>query len=203
MELTEIKPNIYHAEFDERHQLLLTMIRMQEYYESPYKDIKGKVFPLDELIASFMKDTGRFDYFSEVIACNVPGEIAMQFYEDYGMKLTSRERKLRDKLPKRKSFYLIATCGKDSLDHEVAHGFYHLDKNFRKEMDALTDKLPDKGSLIIELVKLGYSMDVMDDEIQAFLATTQLSELPELFDGFAIDYKFVSKYRRIFDKYYA
>jgi len=204
MTLTQIKPKLYHVEFDAKYRLILAMVRMQVFYESQYKEIRGKVFTLEDLIACTMRDSGMFSYFEDVVACNVPGDVVQDFFDAYGMKLNKRERALRELLPKMNGAYLIATAeGSDSLDHEIAHGFYYLNKKYRRSMDAITTDLPDKDSLTVALIKLGYSADLVDDEIQAYLATTQLSELPTLFPDFDIDYGYISQYRHVFEAAYA
>lgn len=59
----------------------------------------------------------------------------------------------------------------ETFKHEVCHALYHTDKNYKKQMDALTHGLPKKYYNVFasNLTQMGYTTKVINDEIQAYL----------------------------------
>jgi predicted unusual protein kinase regulating ubiquinone biosynthesis (AarF/ABC1/UbiB family) len=74
-------------------------------------------------------------------------------------------------------WYLIGASSKDlkTMDHEIAHGLYFTNKNYKKEVTKLIDKIKSSHyeKLKKKLIKMGYVDDkkIIDDEIQAFMST--------------------------------
>jgi predicted unusual protein kinase regulating ubiquinone biosynthesis (AarF/ABC1/UbiB family) len=70
--------------------------------------------------------------------------------------------------------------GADSFDghvmnHEIAHGLYYTNKQYKKNCDDLISKIKKKDYNLMKkkLLEIGYSNDkkIIDDEIQAFMST--------------------------------
>ena len=197
------KNNIVHVEFPNQYELCSTMIRFQEYYESSYEEIKGKVFTLETYMDLYAKDKGNFTYFSDWDGFNVSGSSICSFLLDVehsGGFLSKKEQRLFDILkvamggfePEENDyFYLIATHKKNkkSIKHEYAHAYYNLYVDYKKSVTLLINKiLEDNESskfyneIINKLSKMGYSDDVLDDEFQAYLSTSTYDEMCNIFN---------------------
>jgi hypothetical protein len=83
----------------------------------------------------------------------------------------------------RRKYYLIAGCHNNTttIDHELCHAFYFLDKQYKKETDKLCKELLPTVYKKIErrLFDIGYCKKVIKDEIQAYLST-DVGELEEI-----------------------
>jgi len=167
------------------NQLNRSMIRLQEFYESPFDDIRGKYFTVEKYKASFKKhnNTKVFKYWDVWTGDNIPGHIIRTFYEVYSEhKLNDFELQLKSYLTthhllnSKKKFYIVA-CVKGSaatMPHEIAHAFYYLDKKYKATMDRYTTQLDPKLYAHIQRILLkeyGYMIAVVADEMQAYLAT--------------------------------
>jgi hypothetical protein len=82
------------------------------------------------------------------------------------------------------SFYLIGAMegNLDTINHEVAHGFFYTTPSYKKEMSVLVQKLNPtfRKKLYESLAKIGYTKEVFVDEAQAFLATGWREFFPKL-----------------------
>jgi hypothetical protein len=74
-------------------------------------------------------------------------------------------------------WYLIGASSKDkgTMNHEIAHGLYFTNKAYKKMVDTLINNIKPThyNKLKKKLIKMGYVDDkkIIDDEIQAFMAT--------------------------------
>ena len=185
--VTQIKPDVYYLLFDTQYELCSTMMRMEEFYESPYKSIQGSYFTLEQFMDEYAKHTGNFTYTSDWNGFNIPGEVIVNFWRTFSDNsfekhpLLQKEKELiydclwsfMENEYKRK-FYLIAThkkATKRALKHELAHAYYYLDKNYKKTMDALVKDFRHRKELEAQLLKAGYCKKVLNDEIQAYCST--------------------------------
>jgi hypothetical protein len=61
------------------------------------------------------------------------------------------------------------------MDHEIAHGLYFTNKEYRKKVNELIGNIKPKhyDKLKKKLIKMGYVDDkkIIDDEINAFMST--------------------------------
>ncbi len=192
-----IKPwRILHFNFASQWDMSMTIIRMQEYYESP--KFRGKVFSLEEYMDWYVKESEwgekgkHFDYTSATGGFNIPGASLCEFYELFcdeigvdpkGIGLTVSHRPREEwffaQLEKKKidlcggtPFYIIGTYGegKDALEHEIRHGIFHLLPKYRKEVLAAISKYGLKKFRNF-LMKTGYHRAVVEDEMHAYALT--------------------------------
>jgi len=177
MILTEIKPKLYHAKFLTQYEMCMTMLRLQEFYESPYKEIKGKYFEVEEYMDRYVKDLGKFTYCEVWNGFNVPGQAINDFLKIHMPGLRPRENMLFNNLEKLYSnfcinpdYYFIATVNDNVIMHETAHAYYYLKPKYKQEIDNLISKIPSNYKSIYykQLLKKGYCKEVLDDEIQAY-----------------------------------
>ena len=80
MRLEILGDNIYHFVYPNQYLLCSTHIRLQEFFESPFKEIKGKYFTLEQYMDRYAAEYGNFTYFSEWHGMNVPGHVFMKWY---------------------------------------------------------------------------------------------------------------------------
>ena len=59
----------------------------------------------------------------------------------------------------------------DTFQHEVAHGLYYTNKEYKQLMDEITESIPLDIYLKFRnnLLSMGYTDSVVDDEIQAYM----------------------------------
>ncbi len=182
-ELKEILPNIHHIEFESQYTMSLTCCRIQEFYESPHTTLNGKYFDFETLMDVQYETTGGFTYLSDWSGFNFPDWIIKDFFSKF-KDLTRKEKNLFLELSiafpqtfknkKHKKIYFIASIidDKDTLSHELAHSFYYIDKHYRREMIGhMKPKSAWYKAIIDRLGHLGYGRNVLDDELQAYLAT--------------------------------
>lgn len=184
------KAGLWLVTTDHLFDLGMLFLRVQEFYESPNPDYRGKSFRLLDYMRWYcttQSDEKSFTYFSDFEGFNIPSdelEKAMLLHNpdpnnyDLAMSQIYAEVKTRQKGP----FYLIGARGTDMpvLAHETAHGMFYLMPEYRAKMTKLVEELPEFGEIAGFLQKDGYSDHVMVDEIQAYLATGLYADLMHL-----------------------
>jgi hypothetical protein len=157
-------------EFETTHQMCSTMMRVQEYYESP--EFKGKVFTHEEYQDWYAKTQGKFSYYEDWSGFNLPRicveEVFVRFPD-----LWNKERVLCKEVIESNSQYIIACVKGDvaSMVHEISHGLYYTDPLYQNDMDLLNEKFPKaiKKKIFAELRNAGYHEYVWEDELQAYM----------------------------------
>jgi hypothetical protein len=185
-----IKPNIYCVLVDDNYDRAMLFCRYQEFYESPYKRFRGKPFTWMEYMR-FYKDAWKkktFTYPEDWSGYNIPGNIVHKANHLFCYD-TEYDRIMNDiyfhcaidsqnkNNNTRCNWYLIGASSKDlkTLDHEIAHGLYYINKDYKKDVNRLISDIKPihYEKLKKKLVKMGYVNDkkIIDDEIQAFMST--------------------------------
>jgi hypothetical protein len=148
--------------------LAFHFLRFQEHYESPR--FKGSVFSWGAYVAWYKQARGSFSYPWDWSGFNFPGQTLGPFRRGAFDPLTRREKALLTLLAGvTDQDYVIATFEDDkgSLDHELAHAFWHLDPAYRAAIEAIlagADHARQKAALA---EGDGYDPAVFLDEIQA------------------------------------
>lgn len=176
-------PGVIHIEAISEYWLGATFMRMQEFYESPFEEIRGKRFLESDYMDLYAdRNTDAFTYYSDWSGFNLPGRIVREFFVNFDSppySLNHKEQYLRkminDPVPP-EQFYLIGTIqGDDStvFDHEIAHAMFSLNPEYRGLVETLMENLPSEmmTDLYQAMLKKGYCSEVVPDEIQAHLAT--------------------------------
>lgn len=173
--VSEVIPNVYRLEFDGHRDMVATFMRFQEHYESP--EFRGKVFSRSQFKKWYRTTReGKFTYFSDWGGFNIPSFVLDAFYDKRFRYKTARENGLldqfRDLYRSGKNFYVIGTpTGRVStLKHEVAHGLYYTNSEYKKSVDAVLATV-DLTPVHQWLVRIGYCKEVLNDEAHAYLAT--------------------------------
>ena len=185
MFVKKISNNIYLIKFRTRYELTSTLLRFQEYYESP--KFKGQIFTLKEFKKWYTKNspkgkkTGKFTYYKDWSGFNIPSHILTPFYNGLFNPLTDAEKNVLKAFSKikRKKFYIIGVYNdldKIILKHEIAHGMYYANSAYRRAVNKILKKA-DRVAVrqIYSYFKkyAGYHKDVFADETHAYI----LSEL--------------------------
>jgi hypothetical protein len=213
----EIKPFIFAAVIKNPYDRAMLFCRYQEYYESPFPEIRGNVFTIEEYMKVYTQNNNKlfFSYPNDWAGYNVPSgilnEANKKFKETAGPYDTimsniieyCEKESLRRNNYEPHLWYLVGVDKFNStvMDHEIAHGLYYTNMNYKVEMDYLTGDmlLKDQISLRKELIKMGYANDkcILYDEIQAFMATGSLGTWnKKLYD------KYSPEYVRVFKSHY-
>lgn len=219
-DLKEIFPRVFVLSFGNHYDLGMRFLRYQEYYESPCPDFKGTVFTLLDYMDWYAKANGGvFSYPDDWAGFNVPGWVFKEVLESgkiedwnqYDEFMLSIINEIKVKLPPDDSdrFYLIGTRKGDeeTVEHELAHAFYYIFPEYKREVNALIAKLQNERPELVRLVyecleDAGYDQTVHDDELQAYFATGLMSEMIVKIEKKKMAYKdFSHEFRFIFDKW--
>ena len=175
MKLHKITSNIIHVKFKSQIDMCETFCRFQEHYESP--EFMGKVFTLGEFREWYSEQYGAWTYYIDWHGFNIPDYILIPFKDGSFDPLSEKERNFLDKFRYKKGkFYIIGTSDfkPEALGHEICHALYYLDEEYKKEVDLIISKADKKADAWSNfenfLLNKGYTAEVIDDEIQAFLS---------------------------------
>jgi hypothetical protein len=184
---------VLHIEIEEKYDLAMTFLRMQEWYESP--KFHHKNFTLETFMRWYSKEFGKgaFTYPKDWSGFNVPGEAAVAVL-NHMAPLSEAEEKLLYRVidmgliiepdPTRKGnnwglhllpapFYMVGTHGKadpSDLPHEASHGKFCVFPDYRREVLRVLRRHNTKP-LADKLLKMGYSKWTLEDEIHAYALT--------------------------------
>lgn len=186
----EVAPRIYCTLVDDDYDRAMLFCRYQEFYESPYKKFRGKPFTWMEYMR-FYKTAWKkrtFTYPEDWSGYNIPSNIVERANNIFG-KETEYDKIMNDVYfycaidsqnkndGTRCDWYLIGASSKDlrTMDHEIAHGLYFTNKEYKKEAAKLINNIKPTHyeKLKKKLIKMGYVDDkkIIDDEINAFMST--------------------------------
>lgn len=200
MKVTLLSPGVILVTFPTQKELVLTMCRVQEFYEAHDSRLRGKNFTWAEFLDVFTSDDGTFTYFLDWAGFNIPGDV-FNAWSVRAVGVSDREVELIDGVLSMKqqsaAFYIIGMLEEDTgvLDHEVAHARFYLDPLYNAKMQKLNDDLEPaiRKLMVWELLNMGYSPNVVEDELQAYLATSDADTMYDIFDMEADEYERVSK----------
>jgi hypothetical protein len=184
--LKEIYKRIFLVTIKDQYDLAMTFCRLQEYYESPFKQVRGKTFNMAEFQRMYAKKFGDgvFTYPVDWAGFNVPGAVVDEFmsanFEDWGneydftigeihWKITDEHKSYNDNNP----YYLIGAepKDKDTIKHEMCHALYYLDKEYQESVNCIISELNRSvfAQFRSHLLNIGYSKQVITDEINAYI----------------------------------
>lgn len=186
----EVFPRVYCATIDDNYDRAMLFCRYQEFYESPYKNIRGKYFTLAEFMRTYTKERGAeiFTYPYDWSGYNIPSNVLERANDKFhketeydeimnGIYFYCAIDSQNKNNGKRCDWYLISAGDVDiqTMNHEIAHGLYFTNKAYRKACNVILDSMKKAVYTSIKkaLIKLGYVNDekIIKDEIQAFLST--------------------------------
>lgn len=202
-EVKELKPKIFGVSIKDDYDRSMLFCRYQEFYESPFKEIRGKYFSLEKMMRVYKthwkKDT--FTYPIDWAGYNIPSNSLYRAINTFGLPVGEYDEIMRYIVSYCQSqhpdgvWYLIGaeSFKSKTMDHEVAHGLYYTNRRYKSQCIKLIQNIrPDHyEKLRKKLVKMGYVnvKKIIDDEIQAFMSTG-------LYNG--LDTKELKKYEQAF-----
>lgn len=190
-EIKEIKPKIFAVIIKDDYDRGMLFCRYQEFYESPFKEIRGNFFTLEEFMKLYIKKNKKdsFTYTKDWAGYNIPSNILYSAMDIFGNSKNMYDNIMREivyyceKQTNGKSFYLIGVdkLKSTTMSHEIAHGLYYTNNEYKISVDTLISEIPknEYNHIKKELIKIGYTNDkkIIDDEIQAFLSTGMFKEI--------------------------
>lgn len=215
-EIVEIKPFIYAVVIKDTYDRAMLFCRYQEFYESPYSEIRGKEFTLESYMRLYTKRNKKlmFSYPYDWYGYNIPSNTIKDALKTFKKTKTQYDEIMGDiidycEMESRKSnndrshlWYVIGVdkLKSSTMNHEIAHGLYYTNLHYKVEMDYVITHMDKRvyKRLCKELIKKGYADDkkILDDEIQAFMSTGKLISWSDE------DYKMYSnEFTKIFKKY--
>jgi hypothetical protein len=211
-EVVEIKPRIFVVTVKNDYDRSMLFCRYQEYYESPHSMFYRKFFTLEEFMKIYSKKrkTSFFSYPLDWIGFNIPSEVLIEshnlfknsgsFYDDImGQIISFCKKEINDDS---KNWYLIGTDKLNSkiLKHEISHGFYYTNVDYKKNMDKIIKKIDNEDFLLMKkkLILMGYRNEkkIIYDEIQAYMSSYKL---PSWSDNIYMKYRY--EFIEVFDIY--
>jgi hypothetical protein len=203
----EVKPRIFFLDFKNQYHCNMMFLRYQEYYESPNSKFRGKPFEILEFMEWYTKAFGKgaFTYMVDWAGFNIPGKIVAEIWDKgiadrniYDYEMRGVYRKCLEQYPDGK-FYIIGAVGQAfAMRHEIAHGFFYTQPEYKKKMTALVKALKPtlRKKIYRELERIGYTPKVYIDECQAYLSTG-------FTDAFAITLKKEDQpFVKVYNEYY-
>lgn len=156
---------------DSNEELARTFLRFQEYYESPSKQFRNKIFTVGQVKHWYSQKYGADTYEKDWTGFNFPSRVLYPFQKGLFDPLTEEEKSLLSFFQYRHdNFYIIGANSKDVLRHELCHALYDSNIEYRNEINAFfkkNNKFIKKISQYI--LKKGYSKEVLYDELQAYI----------------------------------
>lgn len=209
--IKEVAPLIYHVEVAQAYDLAMLFLRYQEYYECSNPKFRGKSFTILDYMKWYTQTLGNgvFSYARDWTSFNVPSQVFVKLFElgviidhnKYDQVMFDIYQELMAKDTAENPFYVIGTSKENPgcLDHEIAHGLYKLNPFYKKNMKALTARISTQAhiELTAKLQHVGYADKVIDDEIQAYLATG----LADFMDRIPIDPATIKEFEQVFESF--
>lgn len=208
-DVVEIKPYVFVVIIKDIYDRSMLFCRYQEYYTSPYSEIRGKFFTLESFMKFYIKNNKEkvFTYPYENLRCNIPSDSLIEARKTFSSSINTYDvimNEIIDFCEKESAFrnygnkhpwYLIGVdrLKTSTLNHRIAHGLYNTNLKYKVEMDYHTFKIPQKYLTILKnkLMKEGYINDekILNDEIQAYMSTGKLPTWGEsIYRKFSNDY---------------
>lgn len=185
--IEEVKPNIFAVVVPDRYHRAMLFCRVQEFYESPNPQFRGKNFSIWDYIEWYSREhNNTFTYTSDWSGFNIPLKTAWDCFEKlrefetpYDEVMNNIIRTIELKMFYKKNTrnwnaYIIgagSTEG-DTFQHEICHGLYATNKQYKQLVDEVTETIEwqDYFQFGKNLLDMGYTTGVVPDEIQAYLA---------------------------------
>lgn len=178
--IKEVNPDIFAVIVKDKYDRAMLFCRVQEYHESPNPKFRNKTFSIWDYMKWYSDQYKKgFSYGVDWSGFNIPLKVVTQCYNSLGKFESPYDRVMYDiifKINKQcssDSGYIIG-CGDaegDTFKHEICHGLYYTDKDYKKRMDNITKSLPQEHYAVFKknILDMGYASKVVDDEIQAYL----------------------------------
>jgi hypothetical protein len=215
--LKEVRPRVYSVVIKDSYDRAMTFCRVQEFYESPNKKFRGKSYSIWDYMKWYSDTFGGFTYARDWGGFNIPLKSAVSCYDKIKENLTPYDLVMKEIIEKieasmfdkknKKDYnaYIIGSedANGETFKHEMCHALYSIDKNYKREMDGLTSSIEERHYKFLSnnLLEMGYALQVVPDEIQAYLSTS--NNHSKFYKGIkeAIISNYHKKYSEVLKKY--
>lgn len=193
IQVTEIKPQLIHLDFDHNTRMNKCLIRFQEYAENPkFKGVHNFSVSAIKRYYKSASGNGAFDYYRRVLGCNIPSASFEAFYNGAFDQLNSYEKEILDLIPqyinRNNKYYIIATADKKAkkeslkaMEHEIAHGLWFIDHSYHSKCMVILNESKMLERFRSVIAKMGYHNSVWYDEIHAYVSTDNDSQFVRRF----------------------
>lgn len=165
----KLAKNIVFLRFESCEESNLTLARASAFYESP---VFREHVPIESRALNqwFIENLGEKP---SSLGFNIPAISLINYFSSHNKILTKREMKLKNILSTIDYKYLITTSKDDffeqmTLEHEISHSLFHLDKTYRMIATRLVKKLQKIRFFASKLRSMGYNDRVLIDEMSAY-----------------------------------
>jgi hypothetical protein len=202
-ELKKIDTLVWGVFIPNDYDRAMTFCRVQEYYESPREEFRGKYFSFWRYMKWYSESNNNsFTYASDWVGYNIPLKVLDEWCKlvlehESEESLNPHEKllfSLWDEMASLcgfglKNYYVIASDAEKSptTSHELCHAKYATDSNYRARVNNFIDRPLGKkkiefgdfkNSFYIALTSIGYANDekLLRDEFQAYLQDDEISD---------------------------
>ncbi len=184
--ITEVKPNVFAVVVKEKYDRAMLFCRVQEYYESPNTKFRGKDFSMWDYMKWYASNHNGFSYAADWSGFNIPFDVLEKCYRNMQKFETPYDEVMY------KIYWEIQTIKKDgkayvigagdttgwTFQHEVCHGLWYTNAAYKKQAKIALNTIDPNDYVIFRknLLDMGYTDKVIDDEIQAYLSFGHDSE---------------------------
>ena len=182
--IDEVRPSVFAVIVKDHYHRAMLFCRVQEYYESPNPEFRGKNFSIWDYIEWYSREHGDvFTYTFDWGGFNIPLNVAESCYSKllkkgeftpYDLEMNYIVKTIRGMVGNGKAYIIGAPTTEDeTFEHEVCHGLYATNKEYKGLVDEITETIEWQDYLKFEgnLLDMGYTAAVIPDEIQAYLST--------------------------------
>lgn len=180
--IKEVRPNVFAVIIKDDYDRAMTFCRVQEFYESPNKKFRGKDFSIWDYMKWYSSEYKRgFSYGVDWSGFNIPYDVIEKCYDLQVMSETPYDdemyyifNKISDMKKDGKAYIIGAdSLDSDTFNHEICHGLYYTNNQYKQLVNEITLTIPTKNYSVFQknLIDMGYTESVVEDEIQAYLTT--------------------------------
>jgi len=189
--LKRVTDKIFALEIPNDWDRAMTFLRAQEFYESADSKFRGKDFDIWDYMKWYAYSrpgaTEAFSYTRDWAAFNIPVKTIVQCLDKQTTPLTPydifMDEILHQIFNKYEAFeqeaYLIGVDQMDgrNLNHEMSHAIWYTQPEYRERATKLIKSLPkvDVDVAKGKLSRMGYTKEVLLDEITAYSSTGDMS----------------------------
>jgi hypothetical protein len=177
--IQEVATNVFAVIVPDSYHRAMLFCRTQEYYESPNEKFRGQSFSIFDYIEWYSRQNGgSFTYAQDWGGFNIPYDVARDCHQvspkesPYDSYMGDILRNVSDMMQPKSAYLLgVENITDDTFQHEVCHGLYHTNREYRESMDEITKSMASSywEKFKDNLIEMGYTMGVINDEIQAYM----------------------------------
>jgi hypothetical protein len=196
--LYKVADRIYAVVIEDDYLRGMVFMRCQEFYESSSPEFQGQKFTWNRYMDWYKTDgpgagKDEFTYGADWAGFNLPSESIEKCMSDiddpneYDHCMESIVEAIRSQ--ESSNFYLLGVESLDLnssvLDHEMAHGFWYTDPEYKSSMFNLIKSCDQESIQKLKdiIIAYGYTESVLPDEVQAYLSTGLASKM----QGFGLE----------------